>query len=155
MADWKYYEHAQWSGWFARKLWDRINEHISTDDWDLFVPIPLHERREEERGFNQAYELARGMSEVSGIDVDQYLIKKRRTNRQSNLSREERKQNLQGAFALNPGCADRFSTGESVLLVDDIYTTGSTLRTAATVLLQSGIKKVGGVVLGRTLPEEQ
>jgi len=103
-------------------------------------------------GFNQAAQLAEALGDRTGLEVLNVLSKVRRTQRQSELRRDERLSNLQGAFALNKDGLP--SSVSSVLVVDDVYTTGSTLRTAAEVLQNYGITKTGGLVLARTLPKK-
>jgi ComF family protein len=154
VADWKYKKHPEWGQWFGRKLWEVVSERLDPSDWHCLIPVPLHERRHKNRGFNQALQLAHGFGKAAGLETNNYLRKKRRTDRQSNLSREDRIENLRGAFDVNPRFAEDVSALESVLLIDDIYTTGSTLRTAGSVLKDAGVNRVAGIVLARTLPDQ-
>lgn len=105
---------------------------------DLLVPVPLYRSRQRARGFNQAEYLARRVSAGTGIPVDAALvIKERRTRSQKRLSRKQRQKNLAGAFA----AAGRVD-GKRILVIDDVYTTGSTVDAMARCLKNSGASQV-------------
>lgn len=116
----------------------------------ILTPVPLEKRRLRWRGFNQAEEIAKKLSEFLEIPlVNDILIKKRETLPQVKLSNEERKENVSKAFY----CRNQEKIkGKNILLVDDIYTTGSTMREAAKVLKTSGAKKIIGIVIARAKP---
>ncbi len=106
----------------------------------VVVPIPLHARRLWERGFNQAALLAQEVSDHCGVPMRQPLRRLRDTLPQTGLSLRERRHNLQGAFqVVDPAAV----AGRHVVLVDDVYTTGTTCREAAFALLRSGAQSVG------------
>lgn len=150
VSDWKFAGRPEWGHWLGRRLAESLEDRVNWEEWEGLTPVPMHRRRREERGFNQALQLARGVSETTGLPVLRLLRKHRRTDPQSNLDRDERHRNLRGAFSMNP--EQPVPAGaDSILIVDDIYTTGSTLRTAAGVLQDEGVQKVGGLVLARTL----
>jgi len=114
---------------------------------ELIVPVPLHRKREKARGFNQAELLARELGKFCGIPVEtRALLKIKNTPAQVSLEAESRKLNLQEAFlAKKPErIADRI-----ILLVDDVYTTGSTLKECSAVLLKAGAREVRAVTLAR------
>ena len=105
-------------------LIDREYPHI-----DFLVPIPIHPTRVRERGFSQTELMVKKLSDVTGIPCDCASLKRvRHTKVQANLSKEERRKNLKGAFELKN--AEKFK-GRSVLLVDDVMTTGTTMNEAA------------------------
>lgn len=117
---------------------------------DLVIPVPLTAARLRARGHNQAWELARRLASGSGLAADARLLRRvREAPAQQGLDRRARLENLAGAFALAPGAHARLS-GRDVLLVDDVMTTGATLREAARVLLSGGAASVQGWVLART-----
>lgn len=109
------------------------------------LPVPLHRRRYLERGFNQAALLARKWSGALGAPMaTDVLIRQRPTQTQVGLGREDRQHNLVGAFCLKKSLA-----GQSVLLIDDVFTTGSTLQECARVLKEGGVKEVWGMTVAR------
>lgn len=111
----------------------------------VLVPVPLHKRRLQMRGYNQADILAKILSEKFGIATASLLERVKQTHSQVGLSAEARKENIKGAFAIKENC----HLDTSVFLVDDVLTTGSTLLEAASVLKKNGCKKVYGVTLAR------
>lgn len=115
------------------------------DDIDVIVPVPLHEKKEAERGYNQSALIAEGMSEVLKIPVDNNILKRTRyTESQTQKTRSERLENMQDAFILNAGICK----GAHILLTDDILTTGATLEAAARALLSSPGIKVSIATIG-------
>ncbi len=107
----------------------------------VVVPIPLHPSKQKTRGFNQAELIAKSFCETTGFKLKvKGLQRVRETQAQHSLSVKERESNLGGAFELGQGL-QRYSN--SVLLIDDIYTTGATARSAATTLANSGITVIG------------
>lgn len=108
----------------------------------LVVPLPLHRCREKERGFNQSFLVAKYTAQVLQVPCRQLLQKNRETISQTKISRSERKLNVAGAFS----CNEPPPQGAVVLLIDDIYSTGATMREAASVLQQSGAKVFGAVI---------
>lgn len=106
---------------------------------DYIVPVPLHPKKEAKRGFNQAKILAEGMGDVLNIPVlDNILVRSRFTETQTQKTREERLENMQGAFAINNPEKIR---DKHMLLIDDVLTTGATLEACALALQQvSGVK---------------
>ncbi|WP_027190434.1 ComF family protein [Fundidesulfovibrio putealis] len=113
---------------------------------DLVVAVPMHWRKLLRRGYNQSQELARAVAGPLGVPVAGRALRKiRHTSPQSRLKAKERRTNLAGAFE-----ADRELVGEkSVLLVDDVMTTGATLDAASRALLESGARRVDVLVLAR------
>ena len=108
---------------------------------DIAVPVPLSPKRLEERGFNQAYEIAYPLSRILGIPLSEDVLRRRRhTGKQSEITDASlRALNVSGAFEMN----DEWDIeGLRVILVDDVSTTGHTLREAASVLLEAGAEDV-------------
>ncbi len=119
------------------------------DIWDnsILVPIPMETKKLKGRGYNQAEELAKELSEVLKIPVIcDNLIKIKPTRPQMELTKEERNKNLKNAFKVkNP---EKF-IGKKIFLVDDVYTTGSTMEECAIILENSGAKNIWGIVVAR------
>jgi ComF family protein len=106
---------------------------------DAIVPVPMHWKKKNRRGYNQAELLAVKIGRLTGIPVQRKLVRKcRDTRNQKYLSAQERRKNLSGAFAVR-----RWPEGlECVLLVDDVYTTGSTMDAMADILRKCGVKYI-------------
>ncbi len=116
----------------------------------LVLPVPLAAPRLAQRGYNQAWELARRVARQLHLPADaQVLWRVLDTGHQAQLHRAERQRNLSGAFMVNPALLQR-CVGQHLALVDDVMTTGATLREAAGALLQAGAKQVDAWVLART-----
>ncbi len=115
---------------------------------DLIVPLPLHARKLRERGFNQSELIARIVGEIIGKAVlANVLVKRRASEPQMKIkSRALRSRNVRGVFKVIGSAAVR---DKSILLVDDVVTTGATLEEAARILRAAGAKKVYGFVLAR------
>jgi ComF family protein len=113
---------------------------------DLVVPVPLHPARKRERGFNQAELIARELCRLRHLSLGKVLSRIRYTTTQTQFDRQERMENLKGAFRLRRGCNVQ---GLRMLLVDDVLTTGSTLSECASVLKNSGARSVHAVTAAR------
>lgn len=107
---------------------------------EMIMPVPLHKKKEKQRGYNQSEWIAKGMSEAIQKEISTAnLIRARFTQTQTRKTRYERWQNVEGIFeVINPDII----SGKHVLLVDDVITTGSTLEAAVYTLLKSGARKV-------------
>lgn len=148
VADWKFGGDRSWGLWLGQKLLGIVEDRVDPEMIDAVVPIPLHEERRKERGFNQARQLGRVLADAFETPRRPWLSKIRETRPQSELSRQERLDNLEGAFVVPEECDPE---GKHIMLVDDIFTTGSTLRCAATTLKNSGAVNITAVVLARAV----
>jgi ComF family protein len=118
---------------------------------DLLVPVPLHRRRLIWRQFNQANALALVVTRASGKRADAFaLVRVKPTTPQVGLTRAQRADNVQGAFAV-PEEARLSVEGRAVVLVDDVTTTGATLNAAARALLRAGARRVDVLVFARVV----
>ena len=108
----------------------------------LIVPVPLHRFRLLSRRFNQAALLAAGLSRRSGVPHDPFVLeRRRRTQQQVGLTANERDTNVRGAFTVSAAQSPKIA-GRSVLLVDDVYTSGATVKAASRALLRGGAGSV-------------
>jgi ComF family protein len=115
--------------------------------YDAIVPVPLHRSRLRWRGFNQALLLARPLARRWSVALDPFALQRTRpTDPQVGLDDASRRRNIAGAFAVQPGSALR---GRSILLVDDVLTTGATADECARTLLGAGARRVDVLVLAR------
>ncbi len=113
------------------------------------VPLPLHPERQRQRGYNQAALLARVCAAHLKVPcLENLVIRQRPTRTQIGLSVQERIQNVAGAFALAPHCSPHTLAGCTILLIDDVCTSGASLNACAAPLYACGIGEVRGLVLG-------
>jgi ComF family protein len=151
----KFGQQHGWAGFFASLIRQtpgvaQLLDHLEPQDWIL--PLPLSGQRLQTRGFNQAWELASALAQQtrSPAQADaRLLLRVRHTRAQSELGREERLANVQGAFQVDPLRAPALQ-GRAVVLVDDVMTTGASLFEAAQALREAGAASVTAVVLART-----
>ncbi len=144
MAAIKYKNRREYLDFYAEAIARRFGYFFSEKPDAVLIPVPVHPQRLKSRGFNQAGELAVRLGRLTGLSVDQsLLIRTRKTAPQKNLGPEERLRNLRHAFGVAEG-ADRAAgrIPERVILVDDIYTTGSTIEACTRVLLEAGCRQV-------------
>ena len=117
----------------------------------IVVPIPLHPERQQQRGFNQAELMAQWFCRVTGLPLAAHgLSRVTSTTAQHHLGRHQRRQNLATAFALGRDFQTRRPT-RAVLLLDDIYTTGATVESAADLLRRQGISVAGVGAVARSM----
>ena len=122
----------------AKPLADAMYECVKGISFDAMVPVPLHARRLQDRGYNQAEVLAKLISQKNGIPVITALKRTKNTRRQSSISVvEKRSENVENAFSINADVK-----GKKILLVDDVRTTGSTARACAKELIENGASEV-------------
>ena len=116
---------------------------------DLIVSVPLHPKRLRWRGFNQSLLLARQVSRLYQVSVDPFALRRdRETVPQTELTEDERRKNVRGAFSIPTG---KSLKGKSVLLVDDVYTSGATVNECSHALVRGGAKAVYVLTLARTI----
>ncbi len=131
------------AGLFARLLAEEFGERMLTMKPDLLIPIPLHESREYYRGYNQAALLACQLEPVLDIRADSNrLVRIRKRKPQARLREAERVRNIRGVFrVIEPG------KREKVFLVDDVVTSGATVREATSVLREAGYDVLGAIAI--------
>jgi ComF family protein len=129
-----------------RSLGQLLERVIASDlEFDLVVPVPLQRKRLQQRSYNQALLLAREVARIRGLPLNSnLLIKIRATESQQELSASDRIKNLRGAFQLQ----EKLS-GQRILLIDDVMTTGATVATCSQVLIDGGAAEVYVAVIGR------
>ena len=129
----------------GRKLGEILKKEEFSKGFDYIMPVPLHYSRKRERGYNQIKIIAREISESTSVPIaEKVLIRKKKTKDQTHLSLEERERNVRGAFVVRSNSLLR---GKRVILVDDVMTTGATLKECARVLTDAGADEVTGVTL--------
>ena len=135
----KYSGRAEYAAFYAYAADRFIGRELRALGLDAVIPIPIHRARMTKRGYNQAYELAKELSERIGVPVRDDIISRRiNTVPLKKLSEEERKNNLKNAFII----ASNDVKLKKILLVDDIYTTGSTIDAVSRLLKSAGVREV-------------
>lgn len=142
------YDHERYlrqplAGWLADALSD---ERLQSPAIDLIIPVPLHATRQRERGFNQATLLAELLSLRARVPMRECLQRTRYTTTQTRLDRHERMENLRNAFRVRHSDAVQ---SRHILLVDDVFTTGSTVDECARVLRLAGAASVRVATVAR------
>jgi ComF family protein len=146
---WKYEGKTHLTPFFAEWMAEGLNRCWELNSLDLLIPVPLHPQRLRERGFNQALLLAKELSRRTGIPSSHAILKKKKpTLPQVNLSGAEREKGLKGTFHV---IEKKELLGKSVLLVDDVYTTGATVNECSKVLLSGGAERVDVLTLAHAL----
>lgn len=140
----KYGGRCEYAKFYARDIWERLGDEIRLMKADSIVPVPIHASRLRSRGYNQAQLVAAELSRLTGIPMYDNLVRRiRRTLPQKQLTAQERQNNLKKAFNIS---ADVVKLNKTIL-IDDIYTTGSTLDAVALELKKHGVESVYFITL--------
>lgn len=135
----KYAGRMEYARFYGRELYKEKAHWLSMIRPDALVPVPVHPARKRQRGYNQAELIARELSRCSGIPLNTQLIRRtKRTRPLKSLSYLERQNNLKKAFKMWKNDV-KLST---IVIIDDIYTTGSTIDAMAQVLQAAGIRRI-------------
>ena len=143
IADIKY--KGKWRNieWLAKELAYHVSLYIKKWQAQLIVPVPLHKSKLRKRGFNQAGLVAGIIADEYGITYDDRLIlRRRRTKPQKKLDDNERKNNLKNAFYVDRLRYGKYKHLKTIIIVDDIYTSGSTIDECAAELNRAGVENV-------------
>ncbi|MEP7103859.1 MAG: ComF family protein [Candidatus Dojkabacteria bacterium] len=122
---------------------------FSLDEHSILVPIPLTRKKKNKRGFNQSEVICNEISKYIDFKTINLLKRTKDVSAQADLSGEKRRSNLKGIFAIDQDLQHVYSTS-SVILVDDVYTTGSTLNECAKVLKENGVQRVYGYTFAKS-----
>jgi ComF family protein len=135
----------------AAPLANLLRDYLATNPvpGDVLVPMPLHQKRLRERGYNQSHLLARALGKLTNLSVvDNCLLRQKYAHPQARSSNvEERRSNVIDAF----NCRDQRLKGTQVILIDDVATSGATLDAAAAALKKAGAASVWGLVMAREI----
>lgn len=139
----KYYGSREYGEYYAACICRYMEREIRAWNPDLIIPVPMYPRKQRERGFNQAADLSAKVGKRLGIPTADWIVQKtQNTKSQKKLNAVERKQNLRAAFRVT----ERID-GLRILVLDDVYTTGSTIEALAHVLREAGASRVFFVTL--------
>ncbi len=140
----KYGGRMEYAVFYGKDLYEKKARWLEMIRPDALVPVPIHFTRMKSRGYNQAQLIARELSRHSGIPVNEKLVKREvRTQPLKNLSHAERQNNLKRAFKI---CQNDVKLN-TIVVIDDIYTTGSTIDSMTEVLMEAGICRVNFITL--------
>ncbi|MBO7514587.1 MAG: ComF family protein [Lachnospiraceae bacterium] len=135
----KYENGREFADFLTEEMVSRYGARIQSWQAEVILPVPIHKSKKRERGYNQAEVLAKKLGGKLGIPVDpKALVRVKKTVAQKKLNLQERLDNLQGAFA----ATDRAKAYRRVILLDDIFTTGSTAHVCVSQLLKKGVQEV-------------
>lgn len=122
----------------ARYFAEGLANSVYNSHYDVVTAVPLHPVRLRERGYNQSAEIARHFASITGRDYkDNLIVRKKYTLSQTKLNKQERIQNVSGAFIVTKDLS-----GKNLLLIDDVITTGSTLNSCASAIRKAGASRV-------------
>lgn len=143
LSSFKYKGRREFAEYYADKLYEHFNLLLSKLNITTIIPVPIHSMRLKDRGYNQADLIAKILAEKMKLpNSSDYLIRSKNTIAQKNLDPVSRRKNLKNAFEVNKNSKYYGVHLRNVLLIDDIYTTGSTVNACAKVLKDSGTEKV-------------
>jgi ComF family protein len=136
----KYKKQFLIGNYLGRLINSELNEYIKSWEADLIIPVPLHQLKKAERGFNQSFYIAKSLSKETGIPVKHKLLKRvKYTQSQTKLNMEGRKANIEGVFKVkNP----KEVKNKNIILLDDVITTGSTMNECAKTLQSKGAGEI-------------
>lgn len=143
IARFKYNGRCEYAEYFASQAVRIYGDWVKGISPDALIPVPIHKSRYRQRGYNQAQVIAESIGEKLGIRVVSDLIRRvKHTVPQKELSAAERRRNLYGAFEVIEEMKELYHELKCVIMIDDIYTTGSTIKACADILKDSGFDKV-------------
>jgi ComF family protein len=146
---WKYEGKTHLTPFFVEWMVEGLKHYWGQDSPDLLIPVPLHPQRLRERGFNQALLLVKELSRRTRIPYQKTILqKKKATLPQVHLTGAEREKGLKGAFQV---IGKKELEGKSVLLIDDVYTTGATVNECSKVLRRGGAKRIDVFTLAHAI----
>ena len=145
----KYHNRREYADFYGMDIAERLGGFISSCHAGCLIPVPISKEKLEKRGYNQAELLAESISRHTGIPMDSRLITRiRDTPAMKELSRTERMKNLKGAFKIT----SHVVKCRNMIIIDDIYTTGSTIDAMTEVLKKAGAENIYLVTLAAGVP---
>lgn len=135
----KYAGRMEYGSFYGSELYHKRVRWLTAIHPDALIPVPVHPSRKRSRGYNQAELIARKLSELSGIPMEASLIRRvKRTRPLKGLSHSERQNNLKRAFKISINDVKL----NTIVIIDDIYTTGATIDSMARTLREKGVKQI-------------
>ncbi len=138
----KYKGRQEYASYYASVLDEMFREKVEAWGAEALVPVPVHAERLRKRGYNQAALIAGELGRKNGLPVYDLLLRNRKTIPQKELSDKERLKNLCNAFSVNKEVWELSKRIKCVIIIDDIYTTGSTIEACSRTIKTLGIQKI-------------
>ena len=140
----KYKGRREYAEFYGKELAEHLGLIIKSGQPEALIPVPLHSSRKQSRGYNQAELLAKALGKQLGIPVISHIVKRvKKTVPQKKLSQVQRQNNLKRAFKIIRNDVKL----NTIIIIDDIYTTGSTIDSMSAVLKEAGIKNIYFIAL--------
>ncbi|MGA1826116.1 MAG: ComF family protein [bacterium] len=148
----KYKKNMRIGKWFAWKMGMDLSKKIDGQDrYHMICPVPLSDTKLRERGFNQSFILAQGISTILDIPIQSLLRERKQKQSQVGLDDKTRWSNIQGKFFITSG---ETINRKRILLIDDVFTTGATVNECAKMLKKNGASHVGILTLARAVERQ-
>ena len=143
IQEFKYHGRVEYAEFYARKMSEVYGDWIKSISPDALIPVPIHINRQLKRGYNQSVIIADILGKLTGIQViHNLLVRSKDTIPQKELSDSERKDNLHGAFDIVKESLELYQNVKCVIIIDDIYTTGSTIDECSYALGYAHIENI-------------
>lgn len=143
IEDFKYHGRTEYAEFYARNMFEAYGGWIESLSPDALIPVPVHINRELKRGYNQSGIIADVLGKLTGIQViHNLLVRSKDTIAQNKLPDRERKENLHNAFSIVRESWELYQNVKCVIIIDDIYTTGSTIEECSYVLRCADIENI-------------
>lgn len=132
---------------FVKNLKNNKKIYLFLKKYDIIIPVPISTKRRKERGYNQSALLAKDISKACNLQYyDKCLLKDKNIKPQSSLNKEDRIKNVENVYSINN---QEKIINKKILLIDDIYTTGSTVNECSKVLKQAGVNSIGILTIAK------
>lgn len=146
IIDYKFNEKSYLNNFFSKIILKNEKIYVHFKKYDIIVPVPIHKKRKQKRGYNQSELITRIISKHTGIPTQNLLLKVQNNLPQSSLNKKERMINIKNVYKAKKS---KNIKGKKVLLVDDIFTTGNTANECAKELKKVGIKTIGVLTIAK------
>ena len=148
IISYKFNDNAYLYNFFAKIILKNKKAYSFLENYDIIIPISIHKKRLKQRGYNQTELIAQEIvKNIEKLELkNNILIKIKNTNPQSTLNKSNRKNNLMGAYKIINSEEIRY---KNIVLIDDVYTTGSTVNECSKILKQAGAGKIGVITIAK------
>lgn len=139
----KYHGRKEYAEFYADRMYECCSDWIKKILPDALIPVPIHKKRYNKRGYNQSELIADKLGALCGTPVlSDYILRQKNTRPQKELTPVERENNLKNAFVITKKAKELYKAVNCVIIIDDIYTTGSTIEACSHILKENGVSTV-------------